>query len=126
MADYTPVYENGQLPFTATASAAITGGQVCVVSGVGTVAPAGGAVGTFVGVAAHDAAINARVTLWPIAGLVHETISTAGATAAGALSTGATGTVEPGTLGTLAAAGTLIGTALSTATAGLKIRWVGR
>lgn len=126
MSDYAPVYENGSLPFTMTASATITGGQVLIMTGVSTVGPASGAVGTFVGVAAHDAVNTGRVSVWPLAGLVHETITTSGATAAGALSAGASGVVEPGTLATLAAAGTLIGTAVTTATAGNKIRWIGR
>ncbi|MFI7125988.1 capsid cement protein [Nonomuraea sp. NPDC050153] len=126
MADYTPVYYGGTEPFSMTASATITGGQVVIASGVGTVAPSAGASGAFVGVAAHDAASGARVTVWPISGVVHETTTPAGVTAGAALASSTGGGVDSGTLGTLAAAGHLIGTAISTAALGAKVRWVGR
>lgn len=126
MADYTPVFTGGALPFTSTASATITGGQVLVVSGDGTVGPAGGASGLVCGVAAHDAASTQKVTVWPLAGVVHETVTPTGCTAGNALASAAAGTVDPGTLGTLAAAGTLIGVALTTATAGNKCQWAYR
>jgi hypothetical protein len=126
MADYVPVYYGGVEPFTMTASATITGGQVLVASGVGTVAASSGASGAYVGVAAHDAVSGQRVTVWPIPGVVHETTTPTGATAGAALASAASGAVDPGTLATLAAAGTLIGTAVSTASAAAKVRWVGR
>lgn len=128
MADYVPVYENGSLPFTMTASAAVVGGQIVVHTGVGTVGPSAGASGLFVGVAAHDAATNARVSVWPIPGLVHETTTPVGGVTSGdTLTTGTAGGIIGGNvLGTVAAAGTLLGTALSTATVGLKARWIGR
>jgi hypothetical protein len=127
MSDYTPPYSSGTLPFTMTAAAAITGGQVCVSTGVGTVGPAAGPSGVCVGVAAHDAATGTKVTLWQIPGVVHESLSTAAITSGASLSSGAAGAVTSGTLGTLAAAGTLLGTALSTvAGAGLVTRWLGR
>ncbi len=126
MPDYTPVYSGGAKPFTMTASATITGGQVVVASGVGTVAPAAGANGAYVGVAAFDAANGARVTVWPIPGVIHETVTPAGVTAGNALASSTAGGVDSGTLATLAAAGTLIGTALTTATATNKCRWIGR
>lgn len=126
MADYAPVYYGGTEPFTMTASAAITGGQVLFVSGVGTVAPTAGPNGAYIGVAAHDAASGSRVTVWPIPGVVHETISPAGVTAGNALTSSTAGGVDSGTLATIAAAGTLIGTAVSTATTGNKCRWIGR
>jgi hypothetical protein len=126
VSDYTPVYENGSLPFTMTASAAVTGGQVVIVTGIGTVGPSAAASGVVAGVAAHDAAINARVSVWPLPGLVHESITPAGTTAGFSLSSSTAGGVDTGTLGTLAAAGTLLGTALNTATAGLKVRWLGK
>lgn len=126
MADYTPVYTGGSLPFTSTASAAITGGQVLYASGNGTVAPTAGANGAAVGVAAHDAANGAVVAVWPLVGLVHETTTPAGVTAGAALSSSTAGGVDSGVLATLAAAGTLIGTALTTAAASAKTRWTGR
>jgi hypothetical protein len=126
MSDYAPVYENGSLPFTMTASATITGGQVLVFSGVGTVAPSSAASGAVAGVAAHDAVNTGRVSIWPIPGLVHESVTPGGVTAGNALSSSTSGGVDSGTLGTLAAAGTLIGTAVNTATTGLKTRWLGK
>lgn len=126
MADYLPVYTNGAEPYSATTSATVTGGQVLYASGNGTVAPTAGANGAFVGVAAHDAASGARVTVWPVSGVIHETTSPAGVTAGAALTSSTSGGVDSGTLGTIAAAGTLMGTALTTASAGAKTRWIGR
>jgi hypothetical protein len=126
VADYSPVYRNGSNPFTMTASATITGGQLLDASGSGTVAPSGAASGVFVGVAAHDCASGARITVWPVAGVVHETVTPAGVSAGAALSTAAAGPVHSGTLGTRAAAGQLLGTALTTAGAAAKTRWIGR
>ena len=126
MADYTPVFTGGSRPWTATTSATVTGGQVLVVSGTGTVGPAGGASGLVCGVAAHDAGSGAQVTVWPLPGVIHETTTPTGVTAGNALVSAAAGTVDPGTLGTLAAAGTLIGVALTTATAGNKCQWTYR
>jgi hypothetical protein len=93
MADYSPLYLPGE-SITGTASATITAGQVLVVSGDGTVAPAGDAADvTVVGVAATDAVNGARVT-YHGRGTVHIT-TTAGAVTAGAgVSAGASGTVD--------------------------------
>lgn len=128
MADYTPVYAANQLPETKTASAAITGGTCVIASGVGTVAMAGAAAANVVGVAAHDAASGARVSVWPLVGLEHEIITPAGVTAGGGVQTAANGQVDPVTTSIAAgsAAGTLIGTATTTATAGNKVRFIGR
>jgi Uncharacterized conserved protein (DUF2190) len=126
MADYTPVFAAGMLPFTSQASATVTGGQVLYASGASTVAPTAGANGAVVGVAAMDAASGAKVTIWPIArGTVHETVTPSGVTAGNALTSSTSGGVDSGTLATIAAAGTLLGTALTTATAGNKCRWTG-
>lgn len=126
MADYTPVTTGGNKPFTSTASAAITGGQLVAVSGTGTVAPAGADSGIVVGVAAHDAANGAKVAVWPLVGPIHETTTSAGVTAGNSLASEAAGGIKSGTLATLAAAGTLLGTALTTASAGNKARWTAR
>jgi hypothetical protein len=126
MADYTPVNTGGELPVPLTASATIVGGQLLIVTATGTVGPASAASGLVVGVAAHDAISGQRVSVWPIVGPVHETVTTSGVTAGNALSASTAGTVDSGTLATLAAAGTLIGLALTTATAGNKCRWIGR
>jgi len=62
MADYSPLYKPGQ-NITRQASAAVTGGQLVVVSGSGTVAPSSAASAAWVGVAAFDAASGADVTI---------------------------------------------------------------
>jgi PP-loop superfamily ATP-utilizing enzyme len=53
-------------------------------------------------------------------------VTPAGVTAGNALTSSTSGGVDSGTLATIAAAGTFIGTAITTATAGLKTRWTGR
>jgi hypothetical protein len=128
VSDYSPVYTGGVLPFTMTAGATITGGQVVFISGVSTVSPTAGANGAAVGVAAHDATSGGRVSIWPFCNVVHETTnSNAGTITAGApITSGSSGGVDTGTLGTLAAAGTLIGTAVTTAATATKVRWTGR
>ena len=83
MADYTPLYGKPQA-LTYTAGAAITGGQCLYFSGTDTVSPAGANAANFAGIAAHDAANGAPVTVLAGAGVVHETLVTA-STAAGAL-----------------------------------------
>jgi len=126
VADYTPVNTADLSPVPFTTSAAVTGGQLLIVTATGTVGPAAAASGLVVGVAASDAASGARVSVWPLCGPVHETVTTSGVTAGNALTSSTAGTVDAGTLATIAAAGTLIGTALTTATAGNKCRWIGR
>lgn len=128
MADYTPVYAAGQLPFTKTASAAVTGGTVAAASGVSTAAMAGAASTVVIGVFAHDAASGARVSIWPLAGLEHEIVTANNVTAAGGIQTAANGTVDPVTTSIAAgsAAGTLIGIATTSATAPAKVRFIGR
>jgi hypothetical protein len=115
MADYQPVFEGGAKPWTATTSAAVTGGRVLVESGNGTVAQAGADAADACGVAAFDAALGAKVTVWPLDGVIHE-LEASGALATGAgVVTDANGTVKTATIATAAAAGTLIGTAMTTA-----------
>lgn len=127
MSDYAPVYSGGNVPYTFTSSAAVTGGQVVFASGVNTVAPTAGANGAAIGVAAHDVSGSGfRISVWPLVGPVHETVTPAGVTAGAALTSSTAGGVDSGTLATIAAAGTFIGTAMTTATAGNKCRWIGR
>lgn len=128
MADYTPVYRSGVDPVTLTASAAITSGQVLESTGSGTVGPAGALSVKFIGVAAHDAANGARVTVWPLPGVIHETTNgNAGTISAGAsIVPGASGNVDTAATGTAAAAGYLMGTAITTAATATKVRWIGR
>jgi len=128
MADYVPVFTGGIEPFPATTSAIVTGGSVVVWSGASTVAHSGADSAVVAGVAAHDAASGARVTVWPIEGCVHELLATGAITAgAGVVTDAAAGTVKTATIATAAAAGTLIGTAVSTAAGSpSKLRVQGR
>lgn len=130
MADYTPVYSANQTPFTATTSAAVVGGTLAAVSGSNTVATAGALSAVVCGVFAHDAASGARVSIWPIDGLIHEVVAASNITQGNGIQSAASGQVDPATtsLATQAAAGTLIGTALQTVTAGssAKVRFQGR
>jgi hypothetical protein len=128
VADYTPVYSGGVRPFTSTASAAITGGQIVESTTTGAVGPAGALSLKFVGVAAHDAASGARVSIWPIPGVTHETVNAnAGTITVGAsVVCGAAGAADTATTATAAAAGYLMGTAVTTALTTAKLRWIGR
>jgi Uncharacterized conserved protein (DUF2190) len=126
VADYTPVYSGGAIPLTFTISGAVTGGQVLVASATGTVAASGAASAVAVGVAAHDAASGARVTVWPLANVVHEIVATGTITALDGVTSAASGTVATAAVGTAAAAGTLIGIALTTASNPNKVRFIGR
>ena len=128
MADYSPVYSGGVMPFTSTTSAAVTGGQVLIVTGAGTCGPATAAAATCVGVAAHDAASGAIVTVWPLTNVIHEIVVVAAATvtAADGVISGTAGTVNTSAVGVAAAAGTLLGIALTTAVAPNKVTFIGR
>lgn len=112
MADYLPLFKPGQA-VTRQASAAITGGQVVMVSGDGTVAPATADTTAWLGVAAFDAASGDDVNVFS-GGVQRPTAS--GAITAGAL-------VECAAAGEVATAatpavGTVVGVALSTAADG--------
>lgn len=125
MSDYTPKFAQGTVPFTLTASGSITGGDVVVMNGSDTVSSAG-AAGVGIGVAAHDAATGAKVTVWPLK-CVHETLAGVGGTTAGQpLKVGA----SPQKL-VLWVTGTdgaekWVGVALNTAIADATLRWIGR
>lgn len=130
MADYTPVYTAGARPATYTTSASVTGGTLLAVSGTATVATAGALSAIVVGVAAHDAASGAKVSVWPLDGLVHEVVAANNITQGNGIQSAASGQADPATtsLATQAAAGTLIGVALTTVTAGsgAVVRFLGR
>lgn len=104
--------------YTATASATITGKQTIVVSGSGTVGPAGADAANFIGVAATDAVTNGLVTYFP-RGPIHISVASGGITAGARVNTGAAGTVAS------AAAGTgNIGIALTTALDTADVTWM--
>jgi len=132
MGDYAPVTDKRNT-YTFLTSGAVTGGSLLVVSGSGTVAKAGtAALINYVGVAAHDAASGARVTVW-MRGPVHESLAD-GAIAAGAQVT-TSGTANRD-VAALAAAGAayvqaeanasraVIGIALTTGVDNTKFRWM--
>src|SRR6266581_1006849 len=100
MSDYTPVYTGGALPLTITTSGAVTGGQVLVASAAGTVAASGAASAVAIGVAAHDAASGARVSVWPLANVVHEIVTTGTVTALDGVTSSTAGTVATGVVAT--------------------------
>lgn len=127
MSDYQPVFTGGARPNTKTASGAITGGRLVATSGTDTVAHAGADDATVVGVAAHDAASGAKVLVWPIEGVTHELEASGAITADAGVVSDANGQVKTATIATAAAAGTLIGHALTTAAGSpLKLRVLGR
>lgn len=130
MADYSPVFSGGALPFTSTTSGSVTGGTIAAWSGASTVAAAGAASTVACGVFAHDAASGAQVTIWPLDGVVHEIVAANNITAGGGIQTAASGQADPVATSIAAgsAAGTLIGTAITTVTAGggAKVRFQGR
>lgn len=104
---------------TGTASATITGGQALVVTGNGTVGPAGATSAAFVGVAAFDAVTGDRVTYFP-RGKVHITTAAGAITAAARVDTGSVaGTVASG-----ASSVTNIGIALTTAADTALVEWM--
>lgn len=122
--DYNPVNDMGKLPFTMTASTALTAGQVVESTGVNTVGPAGAASVKVVGVVAQDASgSGVIVTVYP-RDMVHETVTgTGGVTAGQQVQAGAAGTIV--TLGGSPVAGQDIGVAINSATVGNKAQWVG-
>ncbi|HQN97734.1 MAG TPA: DUF2190 family protein [Thermoanaerobaculales bacterium] len=117
MAEYLPIFKPGQA-ITLKASAAVTGGQVVEITGVGTVGPAGANSTKVVGVAGFDAAINDYVTVY--AGGVQNCTSAGVITAGDLIAAAAAGTVATNAA---PAAGVQIGIALSTTTgAGQAVR----
>ena len=113
MAEVTPRYAPGAAQ-TWTASAAITGGQLLIVSGSGTVAPASGASAAYIGVAGNDAASGAPVQVYT-GGVQRIVAGTGGVTAGQTVEAAAGGTVVTHTNGTND--GNIVGLAVTTATA---------
>lgn len=123
--EYLPVFKPGQA-ITLKASAAIAGGQIVAVTGVGTVGPAGANAVNWIGVASNDAEINDNVTIYADG---VQSVTTSGTVTAGDVVVCA----ADGAVSTLAAVTTptaadvtntrgIVGVAISTATTGLKVR----
>jgi hypothetical protein len=126
MSDYTPKFTLGSVPFTSQASATITGGDVVMVSGNGTVASAAAGSLLIIGVAGHDAVNGAKVTVFPLK-CVHRTLAGAGGVTAGnPLKVGASSSkLILWVTGTDSGAA-FAGIALTTAAADAELLWIGR
>jgi hypothetical protein len=114
MSDYLPVFTGGVVPWTARTSGAVTCGRVLAASATGTVAHAAADSTVAVGVAGHDAASGADVLVWPLENCVHRLEASGAISALAGVVTDAAGQVKTATIATAAAAGTLIGVALTT------------
>jgi hypothetical protein len=126
MADYTPIHSGGAIPFTSTTSGVVTGGQLVAASGNFTCAAAGAASTAVIGVAAHDAASGAKLTVWPLHNVTHEITSTGTIAAGDAIVAGAAGVAATAAVATASAAGTDLGRALAAATGGAVVRFIGK
>lgn len=104
--------------YTATASATITGGQVLIVSGNGTVGPATADSNAVIGVAATDAVANGLVTFFP-RGKIHISTAAGAITAAARVNSAAAGAVASAT-----AAVANIGVAMTTAADTAAVTWM--
>lgn len=127
MADYQPVNGTDTLPFTKTVGAtAVSGGMLVSISGDNLVVPST-AGDHSIGVAAFDAPIGGRVTVWPLSGVVHEVVvqGVLVLAAGNDVIAGTTGFIKAGTLATDAAAGTLLGICTKGATGPAKAQFIG-
>jgi hypothetical protein len=122
MADYLPRHLPGKA-ITLTASAAITGGRLVVVSGSNTVATAGADSTSVVGVAANDVAASGdKFLCFPLrSGTVHKLVASGAITAGARVVSDTGGKVKSATAATAAAAATDLGVALNTVTTDLDI-----
>lgn len=118
MADYTPRYTPGDA-ITQTSSAAITGGRLVSVSGDGTVATSAADSANVVGVAGADVAASGdKFLVYPVrSGGVHKLVASGAITAGAGVVSDTGGKVKSATIATAAAAGTLLGRALTTTAA---------
>lgn len=122
MPDYAPTYGRPQ-QFTLSAGAAITGGQLLSYTAADTASPTAVNPANFAGLAAHDAASGAMITVLAGSGVVHETVNNSGgAIAAGALVYAGAGGGVTGTAGTGYGA-VPIGVAVRAAANGALLRW---
>lgn len=144
MGDYTPVFLPGQ-QITLQASGTITGGDVVVVSGSGTVAKASALADVkCIGVAGHDAASGLKVTVI-CRGVVHESLADGTVTAGDQITTTNTAnrqvkslaatnvdvtasptqsTINTAVNTSVNNARAVIGTALTTAADNVLVRWM--
>lgn len=123
MADYVPNFEPGSLVTYQVGATAVTGGQVLAISATGrTVIPTTAAARNVVGVAKHDAAVGASIT---VSRGGEQRLTAAGAITAGTpVKSAAAGAVAAWQNGTDDAS-LIIGVAINTAadTAAVDVLW---
>ena len=131
MADYTPKFLPGQA-ITLQASGTLSGGDLLVVSGSGTVAKAGAdAAQNYVGVAGHDAVSGQKLTVFANKP-VHQSIADGAVTAGDLLTTTATANrqvkkaaaVTTPTAGDVNVSRAIVGLALTTAADNATVVWM--
>lgn len=113
MAEYQPLFNPGKA-YTRQTSGAVTGGQLVVISGSGTVAASTVATHSWLGVAAFDAASGANVTVFSEG--VQRLVATGSITAGSNVEAATAGTVAAHTNGTNDQ--NILGVALTTVTTG--------
>lgn len=113
MADYQPLHLPGKA-FTRQASGTITGGQLVIVSGSGTVAASTAATAAWLGIAGHDAVSGDNVTVF--AEGVQRITASGSITAGATVEAAASGAVAAHTNGTNDI--NVVGLALTTVTNG--------
>lgn len=116
MAEYQPLYKPGQA-ITRAASGTITGGQLVIVSGSGTVAASTAATHSWLGVAGFDVVSGQNVTVF--GGGVQRLTATGSITAGNTVEAATAGTVAAHTNGTNDV--NIIGVALTTVTNGQTV-----
>lgn len=122
MADYVPVYGKPHT-LSLTAGGAIVGGQLLKMGATADMVLAADAnCATYVGVAAHDAASGAAVTVYTGGGIIHETLANAATSVGSLVYAGAASAGELGATNT--GYGVAIGVAIrATSTAHFAVRW---
>jgi hypothetical protein len=126
VADYLPVFDGGADPFTLTAGGAIVGGRAVVLSAANTVVEGSAVSALCMGIAAFDCATGQPVTVWPLVNAIHELTTPAGVTQGQGVATSTAGGCDTIAIATGAAAGTLIGVAVTTAGAAGKVQFLGK
>lgn len=117
MSDYSPQFLPSK-SITCVTSAIVVAGQTLVVTGNGTVGPAGASAANFIGVAGADAASGVEVLVFG-RGTVHVSTASGAITAGARVDTGAAGTVA-----SASAALTNVGIALTTAADTASVTWM--
>jgi ABC-type glycerol-3-phosphate transport system substrate-binding protein len=130
MPDYEPVNRNGVEPFTKTvgATTAVVGGTLVKLVADQLVGPVSATTDTGVlGVAAFDAPVSGRVAIWPMPGIVHESINDNGGTLTFGtfVLPGASGHVD-GIAATTVAVNSMLGTVIKGGATGVKVQWLGK